>query len=86
MAAVKTSGANYQVRWLTPEGSSRKKPFRLKADADRHAAAMVSTKADGVYIAHRTGFGPIPDDPFDALVRRRIRERTQSTLDLGVSR
>jgi conjugative relaxase-like TrwC/TraI family protein len=30
--------------------------------------------------------GPNPDDPFDAIARRRILERTQGTLDLGVGR
>ena len=56
MAAVKKlPSGNYQVRWLTPDGLSRKKTFRLKADADRHAAAMVSSKADGVYIDSAAG-------------------------------
>jgi len=30
--------------------------------------------------------GPIPDNPIDALSRRRILDRSQNTLDLGVSR
>jgi integrase len=56
MAAVKKlPSGNYQVRWLTPEGFSRKTTFRLKADADRHAAAMVSSKADGAYIDSAAG-------------------------------
>ena len=56
MAAVKKlPSGNYQVRWLTPEGLSRKKTFGLKADADRHAAAMVSAKADGAYIDSAAG-------------------------------
>ncbi|MDQ1440604.1 MAG: hypothetical protein QOG97_832, partial [Acidimicrobiaceae bacterium] len=56
MAAVKKlPSGNYQVRWLTPEGASRKKTFRLKADADRYAAAMVTSKADGIYIDSAAG-------------------------------
>jgi hypothetical protein len=30
--------------------------------------------------------GPISDDPIEALSRRRILDRCQSTLDLGVGR
>jgi hypothetical protein len=56
MATVKElPSGNYQIQWLTPEGFSRKKTFRLKAVADRYAAAMVSSKADGVYVDSAAG-------------------------------
>ncbi len=56
MATInRTDAGSYKVRFRTPEGASRSKTFRRRAQADAFAATVEVSKLDGNYADPRLG-------------------------------
>lgn len=55
MASVTKVSTGWRARWRTPEGESRSKTFRLKADAEIHLTTVEGAKLRGAYVDPSAG-------------------------------
>lgn len=60
MASIKKVGTadektRYRARWRDPDGKSREKWFRLKADAENHLTRVEASKLTGTYVDPQAG-------------------------------
>ncbi len=55
MASIDKVSAGWRARWRAPDGASRSKTFKRKAEADRHLATVEASKVTGAYVDPSAG-------------------------------